>query len=136
MTLPRASSPELMRMASFKRCPAAPVRLFRSLPAKSTRWNLEDTNSCPITWPFVPYNCLFCSINIVKMACERDDSSFIRVLPVERVTLPLSKQFSISSFDCTDSSDTPTIIICPSAFSRMAIFFGDVSGINKSRSSS
>ena len=41
ITLPKHSRPPLMCTASRKRAPTVPVRLLRSEPAKSTRWNLE-----------------------------------------------------------------------------------------------
>ena len=40
ITLPKAKRPQLMEMPSFARSPVAPVRLSRSEPAKSTKWNL------------------------------------------------------------------------------------------------
>ena len=40
ITLPKAKRPQLMEMPSFALSPVAPVRLSRSEPAKSTKWNL------------------------------------------------------------------------------------------------
>lgn len=42
ITFPRASSPQLMEIPSLALSPTAPVRLRRSDPARSTKWNLAD----------------------------------------------------------------------------------------------
>ena len=42
MTFPSAKSPLLMLMLSWNRDPVARVFLFRSEPARSTRWNLAE----------------------------------------------------------------------------------------------
>jgi hypothetical protein len=106
MTLPSDSSPWLIRMLSLKRVPTAPVRFARSDPARSTRWNLARRHVisapaltsavAPSSWrpPEHRYSLLSSrwrvvfSRRMVKMACEREDFSFIRVLPVVRSAVP------------------------------------------------
>ena len=98
MTLPSASRPWLIWMPSLSVLPVAPVFLMRSEPAKSTKWNLAEMFSSLVTGsspcaasPSAGYVTLtiFCSIVTVKMACERDDCSFISVELVMRCAMPL-----------------------------------------------
>jgi len=98
MTLPKASRPLLMLIPSLSVDPEAPVFLALSDPARSTKWNLAivkplSSGSAFSTLSFlgICYSPFFfksliwcCSTEIVKMACEREDVSFMRVEPVER----------------------------------------------------
>lgn len=82
ITFPRQRSPLLMLMPSYKVAPEAPVRLARSDPAKSTKWNLAVMYSYMSSAGFSPETkssnkC--CSIEIVKIACERLEFIFISV---------------------------------------------------------
>ena len=124
-----------MLMDSLNRDPTAPVRLLRSEPARSTRWNfaLEYAPLCRRIASRV--KCL-CSRMMVKMACERDDSAFIFVPPVVRPTLPFSNRRTISSNERVSSSRMPLTTMAPSARSRIEMAFVVVSGCNKSRTSS
>lgn len=45
ITFDKANSPALMEIPSFSRLPSAWVRLTRSLPARSTKWNFAVTKS-------------------------------------------------------------------------------------------
>ena len=61
---------------------------------------------------------------MVKMACDLDEESFIKVAAVVRLTLPLSSRASISSVEVTFSSVTPWMEMEPSFYSRMdAVFY-------------
>eukprot|EP00659_Diplonema_papillatum_P007573 gene7573-biopygen7525 len=85
ITLPRASSPELIPTDSLSRMPVFPVRLFRSDPARSTRCSF-DTTPAPRR-PAAPPAAL--RRKIVKIACDRLDRAFIPVLAVARRPSPL-----------------------------------------------
>ena len=111
-----------MLMLSLNRAPAAPVRLFRSDPARSTRWNFA-TLYAPL-WRRMSsrVRCL-CSKMMVKMACERLDSAFIFVPPVVRPAPPRSRSRIISSYERASTSLIPLTTMAPSARSRTEIFF-------------
>ena len=100
MTFPRASSPWLIWIPSCRVFPVAPVFLILSEPARSTKWNFAEIFSSEVTGsasgpvasaPSVGYVTLtiFCSIVTVKIACERDEASFIFVALVIRCVMPL-----------------------------------------------
>jgi hypothetical protein len=89
LTFPSAESERLILVASFRRSPVAPVFDWRSEPARSTRLSL------PIARPSCPPMPL-CSITIVKIECERDESAFISVAPTVRFWLPAVKTCWIS----------------------------------------
>ena len=117
ITLPSASKPLLMSIPSFNRTPEAPVRLARSDPARSTKWNLLRTIStsfCTGGWlssSLPPSVCCdecetsstrggdeVCFSNrTVKIACERLEVPFISVAAVVLHRLPFSSSISISS---------------------------------------
>uniref|UniRef100_A0A6B0V0B1 Putative secreted protein n=1 Tax=Ixodes ricinus TaxID=34613 RepID=A0A6B0V0B1_IXORI len=105
ITFPRARSPQLMEMPSLARSPVAPVRLSRSDPARSTKWNLAvrvsnslkvDASPSPPSSSSAPSSsgtvttrcCLMCR---VKMAWDREDWTFIAVLAVMRESAPDSR---------------------------------------------
>jgi hypothetical protein len=87
MELPNASKLLLIEIPSLSRPPTAFVFLILSLPARSTRWNLDDVEvpgpahpegprgdprgSAVVTWRVK-----------VQMAWERDDVAFMAVVPV------------------------------------------------------
>ncbi|CAN8011066.1 unnamed protein product, partial [Ixodes pacificus] len=105
-----------MEMPSLARSPVAPVRLSRSDPAKSTKWNLavrvsnslkvDASPSPPSSAPSISWTtkkhiyasqltgtvttrcCLMCR---VKMAWDREDCTFIAVLAVVRESAPDSR---------------------------------------------
>ena len=131
MTFPSANSPLLMLMLSWNRDPVALVFLFRSDPARSTRWNLADAYRFDES--FVKS---VCSMMMVKMACDREESAFIFVPPVVRATQPSSRRRSISSAELVATSRAPATTMAPSARSRMLTRRGLVSGCSKSRTSS
>ena len=45
MTFPNANRPPLICIPSFNRAPCAPLRLHRSLPARSTQWIFDLTTA-------------------------------------------------------------------------------------------
>ena len=45
MTFPNANKPPLICIPSFNRAPCAPLRLHRSLPARSTQWIFDLTTA-------------------------------------------------------------------------------------------
>jgi hypothetical protein len=114
--LPKQSSPLLMLMPSFRSKPVAPVRLRRSEPAKSTKWNLAVICSsvCPGS-PLLPSIAMlssisltiFYSIAIVKIAWDRLEPSFIRVALVVRREIPLLRSSRHYSWQDTGSSFKP-----------------------------
>uniref|UniRef100_A0A493SYV2 Uncharacterized protein n=1 Tax=Anas platyrhynchos platyrhynchos TaxID=8840 RepID=A0A493SYV2_ANAPP len=115
MTLPKASSPQLIWMLSFSLSPVFPVFTIRSEPARSTKWNLETR-----TWPEAGTEGWLwrarrvrrpaprrCSIVTVKMVCERLDCALMWVAPVCLAVLPISSRLSTSSSPSTSDSFTP-----------------------------
>ncbi|KAH9420524.1 hypothetical protein DERP_000950 [Dermatophagoides pteronyssinus] len=72
ITLPNADNDKLILVASFKRSPAAPVFDCRSLPARSTKFNLPN----------------FTSLDSKSIVCIQ--SAFINVAPTERFFQPFS----------------------------------------------
>ena len=60
---------------------------------------------------------------MVKMACEREEESFMRVAAVVLLMLPLSSKASISEASATCSSITPWMEIEPSFSSLMDTTF-------------
>mmetsp|Transcript_28227 Transcript_28227/g.53753 ORF Transcript_28227/g.53753 Transcript_28227/m.53753 type:complete len:221 (-) Transcript_28227:406-1068(-) len=121
MTLPSASSPQLMLMPSFIRPPTAAVFLLRSEPARSTRWNLAIMNSgrasVAASAEAAAVEC--CSRVMVKMAWEREEDAFISVAPVARAPEPRNKSLASSSSLVATSSLTPATKISPFSRSRM-----------------
>eukprot|EP00123_Amoebidium_parasiticum_P014693 comp22602_c0_seq1/m.34666 comp22602_c0_seq1/g.34666 ORF comp22602_c0_seq1/g.34666 comp22602_c0_seq1/m.34666 type:complete len:333 (+) comp22602_c0_seq1:1550-2548(+) len=118
MTLPRASSPELIAMPSLARSPVAPVFLSLSDPARSTKWNFEVRKLSPepppvLLLPSSPsvfrWKGFLWSRVRVKMACEREDVWFMFVLAVVRARDPLCRHPSTSSSHVTASSVSPAI---------------------------
>lgn len=69
-------------MPSFNRPPIAFVFLILSLPARSTRWNLDDV-TIPDPMEFKGSRvCWVMERENVQMAWDRDDVAFIAVVPV------------------------------------------------------
>mmetsp|Transcript_4463 Transcript_4463/g.20026 ORF Transcript_4463/g.20026 Transcript_4463/m.20026 type:complete len:356 (+) Transcript_4463:662-1729(+) len=90
MTLPSALSDWLIFFDSSSLVPVAPDSRTRSLPARSTRLSLPTLNDCRSSvWPASSVSLEF-STMIMKTACDREESSFIRVAPVVRCDAPLS----------------------------------------------
>ena len=87
MEVPNASKLLLIEMPSLSRPPTALVFLILSLPAKSTRWNLEDVEVPGPAHPAGPKGDPRGSAVVtwrvkVQMAWERDDVAFMAVVPV------------------------------------------------------
>lgn len=96
---PRLESDLLMAQVSFCRCPSAPDRSRRSLPARSTRLRLPS-NSAPLS------SCLPVMWS-VKMEWERDETAFICVASVDRA-LP-ARWIS----RCATASESMTVRVAP-----------------------
>lgn len=83
--LPSANRLLLIEIPSFSRPPIAFVFFIRSLPAKSTKWNLDDV-TVPV--PMAPVMGSGPGAGVVmvrekvQMAWEREDVAFIAVVPV------------------------------------------------------
>jgi len=74
ITLPSTERLVLILHSSYSRWPSAWVSLTRSLPARSTMWNLDDLTT------FSPVLCYtIVLMKAVKTAWDRDDSMFILV---------------------------------------------------------
>lgn len=71
-----------MLIPSRRVLPVAPVFLIRSDPARSTKWNFAVTQ--PYSLAVCPSTSASCLMLIVKIACEREDVSFMRVDEVDR----------------------------------------------------
>ena len=80
-----------MLAPSFRFWPVAPVLETRSLPARSTRLNIE--------WRTVvtPSTVCLARIESVNTACERELSAFISVEATFRFSTPRSRQRRASS---------------------------------------
>jgi hypothetical protein len=102
------------------------VRFARSEPARSTKWNLEvmaEQHEAPALCSGTPpapsestglaisTSSTICSIVTVKMACDRDDTAFIDVLPTLRQMVPFSRHCSMASQEVTCSSLAPTTCV-------------------------
>ena len=101
-----------MATLSLKRCPCAPVRLTRSLPARSSRWNLEALRSPAMPPPL-------CSRVSVKMAWERLEWAFISVAAVTLHRPPSSRAASTSATLPQGRSLAPSTHSPPPSLSRM-----------------
>ena len=121
ITLPNYKRPRFIFIPSFSTAPVAPVFLALSEPARSTKKNLAVIvpSSCSLPFP-IRMDCLMA---IVKMACERELASFMRVLAVVRFFPPLYSSLNIWSASATTSSLTPVRETDPSFSSRMAMLF-------------
>mmetsp|Transcript_16904 Transcript_16904/g.36585 ORF Transcript_16904/g.36585 Transcript_16904/m.36585 type:complete len:371 (+) Transcript_16904:2164-3276(+) len=113
MTLPSASRPLLMWVASFSSLPVTPERLTRSLPARSTKCSLlvnseVRTRALKSSPSSFSTSTMVRWMVIVKIACEREDLSFSLVLLVLRFSMHSSKNFFSSSAVSTFCSLTPT----------------------------
>mmetsp|Transcript_8589 Transcript_8589/g.38720 ORF Transcript_8589/g.38720 Transcript_8589/m.38720 type:complete len:254 (-) Transcript_8589:1049-1810(-) len=90
MTMPRFRRDLLMLAPSFMRIPSAPVLSTRSDPARSTRLSLPTLNDCRSSaWPASSVSLEFSTMTM-NTACDRDDSSFMRVAPVVLCDAPRS----------------------------------------------
>mmetsp|Transcript_2658 Transcript_2658/g.5527 ORF Transcript_2658/g.5527 Transcript_2658/m.5527 type:complete len:331 (+) Transcript_2658:904-1896(+) len=93
MTFPSADRLWLIFLDSSSLWPVAPERRTRSEPARSTRFSLPTLKDCFTRCIFFwssSTSVLDCSTIMMKTAWERDDISFILVLPVARTAPPLS----------------------------------------------
>lgn len=109
ITFPRARRPLFIWMLSFSLSPVFPVLKMRSEPARSTKWNLEDSiwvpelaalpnrRELPRRW----------SMYTVKMVCDRLELGFIWVEPVCLAVFPDSSKLNTSSRPSTSHSLTP-----------------------------
>ena len=98
MTLPNADSDRLIFVASFRRSPVACVLDWRSLPAKSTKFNFPTVMWSPcLTLPVESQH----STMIVKIACDLEDPAFMAVAPTDLFFLPACMTWSISCEDLT-----------------------------------
>jgi hypothetical protein len=83
--LPNASKLLLIEIPSFSRPPIAFVFFIRSLPAKSTKWNLDDV-TVPVPMAPVMGSGLGAGVVMsrekVQIAWEREEVAFIAVVPV------------------------------------------------------
>mmetsp|Transcript_33958 Transcript_33958/g.46579 ORF Transcript_33958/g.46579 Transcript_33958/m.46579 type:complete len:213 (-) Transcript_33958:264-902(-) len=152
ITLPSASRPLLISIPSFIVLPCAPVRFARSLPAKSTKWNLLlRTSACPLRLEeelgsiddcltdassSPPSSCrdcdigavctgsewMVCSMVMVKMAWDLDEALFILVAAVVRFLVPSARHFIICSYEVTSSSRAPETNTSPAGVSRIDTF--------------
>ena len=112
-TFPSASSPRLIWLASLSRSPLAPVRLLRSLPARSTKVIEGVRTAGPPSTPLpdrshdasVPDAAGLgeCSTrsSSVNSACERDEDSFSCVAAVVRRAAPSSRRARAASTPST-----------------------------------
>uniref|UniRef100_A0A670HX00 Uncharacterized protein n=1 Tax=Podarcis muralis TaxID=64176 RepID=A0A670HX00_PODMU len=91
MTLPRAERDRLILEASLGRSPWVPILLWRSLPARSTRFSFPTRMWSSPSGPSSLHSTV-----MTKMACERELYSFMLVLPTERAWLPRFMTCSIS----------------------------------------
>lgn len=89
--------------------PVAPVFLSLYDPAKSTKWNFEDIEPLFYYWSEI----ISCLTVIVKIACDRDELSFISVCAVERWSDPFYKMLISSRVVDTESSVSPNIFMLP-----------------------
>ena len=82
---PKASRLLLMEMPSFNLPPIAFVFLILSLPARSTRWNLDDV-AVPDPNPMEFVGSRVCGVVMqrenVQIAWDLDEVAFIAVVPV------------------------------------------------------
>jgi len=93
MTFPSADRDRLILVASFSLSPVACVFDWRSLPARSTRFNLPTVMCSPVrTVPVLSQH----STMIVKMACDLEDPAFMAVAPTLLFFLPACMTWSIS----------------------------------------
>uniref|UniRef100_A0A3B3B8F0 Uncharacterized protein n=1 Tax=Oryzias melastigma TaxID=30732 RepID=A0A3B3B8F0_ORYME len=83
---------------TFPKARMLPVLKMRSDPAKSTKWNLEDS-ICGPELAVVPLG--------LKIVCERLELGFICVAPVCLAVFPDSSKLSTSSRASTSHSFTP-----------------------------
>ena len=98
MTFPNADNDRLIFVASLSRSPDACVFDWRSLPARSTRFNLPTVMCSPVrTVPVLSQH----STIIVKIACDLEDPAFMAVAPTDRFFLPACMTWSISCEDFT-----------------------------------
>ena len=132
MTFPSMNNDLLISMPSCRRVPSACVRFTRSLPARSTRCNLEDV----FDRPSPPAT----STRNDRIMCDRDECSFMFVAAVIRRRVPSLVNATTASMDETSRSDNPAIVTPPPlGASRTARAFGPSSSshsISKSRTSS
>jgi len=120
ITFPRASRPLLIEIPSYIYLPEAPVFFILSEPARSTKWNFAEIFSSDIWTSSLAFSAcysttltIFWSIVIVKMACERDEPSFIMVELVTRSAIPLLSKAMHSCLDVTNSLLRPSTLIVP-----------------------
>ena len=98
MTFPSADRDRLILVASFSLSPVACVFDWRSLPARSTRFNLPTVMCSPVrTVPVLSQH----STMIVKMACDLEEPAFMAVAPTLLFFLPACMTWSISCEDFT-----------------------------------
>mmetsp|Transcript_6586 Transcript_6586/g.26868 ORF Transcript_6586/g.26868 Transcript_6586/m.26868 type:complete len:208 (+) Transcript_6586:237-860(+) len=102
MTSPSAASDLLMCAVSFARSPVAPDLESLSEPAKSMRLSTPSTSSSVAA--HAPW------MRSVKTQCERDERSFIAVLPMERALSARSSSCCSSSREPTSTVVAPTTV--------------------------
>lgn len=102
--------------------PVAPVFLILSEPAKSTKWNFAEMFSSEVTGSasgsaYPSAGCItftiFWSIVTVKMACDLEEASFIKVDAVIRLAIPLLRSEVHSVLLVTSSALSPVTLIEP-----------------------
>lgn len=121
MTLPNSSKLRLMLMPSLSTAPIAPVFFCLSEPARSTKKNFAVI--VPSSYSLPLSTIVLCLIVMVKIACERELASFIRVLAVVLFFPPNSKRENICSASVTTSSRMPVSVTDPSFSSRIPMLF-------------
>jgi hypothetical protein len=87
ITLPIADRDLLIDEDSLRRSPYAPVSFYRSLPARSIRWNFEVLM---VATPSGVHSVR--SIKMVQTLWEREERSFIEVEPICRFRVPIYSQ--------------------------------------------
>ncbi len=112
ITFPNYKRPRLMLIPYLRVAPVAPVFLTLQDPAKSTKTNFAVIN--PQSVDFSPFTIGYCSMKTEKMACDREEASFIMVEAVVLWQLPLSNSYNICSAEWTFSSVAPQMLTDPS----------------------
>mmetsp|Transcript_64549 Transcript_64549/g.158892 ORF Transcript_64549/g.158892 Transcript_64549/m.158892 type:complete len:233 (+) Transcript_64549:189-887(+) len=128
ITLPSTLSDRLMFAPSFSLSPVAPVALALSLPARSTRWSFE----CTIVKP-ASSSLSLTAMWRVTTACEREECSFMLVLPTARFWSPILMREMTCSAESTGVWLSPSTLI-PQSFSSMILSCAADAPFSSSRS--